>query len=283
MQLRPGEDLRMTLWVLPPHRLPPGFPTSLGDPPDPPVTPRPAATLCLLREGPEGFQTLLLRRSPRTRFIPGTYVFPGGSLDPEDEAPELLDRLRGGGVPPPLPFWVAALRETFEETGVLLAASSDGAGPQRERRGRGAPDREQLAVLRERLLKGELTFQALLEEMDATLNAAALTPMGHWITPVSQPLRYDTRFFAARITGDEPIELHEPELTEALWLTPAQALGRNHDGSLPLAFPTLRTLEEMALFPTPEEALEEWKERPVLRRLPRLVETEEGVGIQVDE
>jgi 8-oxo-dGTP pyrophosphatase MutT (NUDIX family) len=276
------------LRIFPAHRLPPGFLSSLDNPPHPPRKPRPAATLCLLREGPRGLEALLLRRSPRAGFIPGAFVFPGGTVDPEDASPEILARLSGvtpaeaqeilgacdGEAPPAPAYWVAALRETFEETGILFGARTAAGEPS-------APDPGRTADLREGLLAGKLAFVDVMRELGAELDAGALTYVGHWITPECEPRRYDTRFFAARMTGEPPVTLNEAELAEALWLTPSEALDRNREGSLPLVFPTLRTLEDLQAFGTPEEALEALAGRPVPRRLPTLVRTAGGIGIAV--
>ncbi len=293
--------------VLPAHRLPPGFPSSLEEPPRPPATPRPSATLCLLRDGARGPEALLLKRTPRARFIPGAWVFPGGTVDPGDGAPALQERLTGleperagellgvapDETPPPLAYWVAALRETFEETAHLPAAKASRHAPvtsipgKREATGAGAPGpalpTHRVLELRDALLSGRVTFQEVLQESELTLDAGALAYVGHWITPVVEPLRFDTRFFAAVAPGDTPIDLHEAELVEALWLTPEKALERNREGTLPLVFPTLRTLEELAPFSTAREALKALGGRAVPRLLPRLVAAPGGIGIVVEE
>jgi len=290
--LKGGEALR----VFPSHRLPPGFLSSLDNPPDPPLIPRPAATLCLLREGQRGLEALLLKRSPRTGFIPGAFVFPGGTVDPEDALPDTLAYLRGGTPteagrilatregdgPPAEAFWVTALRETFEETGILLRPLARAGGSTRPGEASTPADDTRSAALRESLLAGKMTFLDVLRELGADLDAGALTYIGHWVTPDCEPRRYDTSFFAARVGGEASVTLHETEMAEALWLTPSEALSRNREGSLPLVFPTLRTLEELEEFRTPEEALKAMGGRPVPRIQPRLVRTDDGIGIAVE-
>ena len=287
-----------TVRLFPLHQLPPDFGRGLDDPPDPPATPRPAATLVLLRNGRGGMETLLLKRSKRLGFIPGAYVFPGGGVDREDGLPDLLPHLSGispdaartrlgmergetgGGAtsePPPMAFFVAALRETFEETGVLLGASP---GDCRTFPA-GGDSRE--GELRARLLDGRRSFRQLLEELAVELAAGSLRYIGHWVTPEAEPRRYDTRFFAVEVPRGCSVEPHPGEVAEALWMTPAEALDRNRAGLLPLVYPTLRTLEELEPFQDAKRALEHFEGRCFPRLLPRLLRRPTGIEIVLDE
>jgi len=274
--------------VFPLHRLPSGFLRSLDNPPDPPALPRPSATLILLGEGRTGLEVLLLKRSPRSGFIPGAWVFPGGTVDRADSDPGILPRIHGitpesaqerlspgEFEPPALAFWVAALRETFEETGILLYRRLGGERPESSQQARAE------ALARSRLLAGEMSFKDVLETLDVSLDAGALEYNGHWITPECEPRRYETRFFTAEVKGNAQVAPHEKEMVDALWLTPADALTRNQEGTLPLVFPTLFTLEELEPFLTPREALEYLREKPVPRRLPKLERTEGGIGFHL--
>jgi 8-oxo-dGTP pyrophosphatase MutT (NUDIX family) len=264
--------------VFPLHRLPPGFRDTLRNAPDPPVVPRPSATLVLLREGPKGLEVLLLKRHPRSGFIPEAWVFPGGTLDPADGGEEIHPRIRGltpkeaaerlrfeDPTHPAMAFWVAALRETFEETGILLHAGDN------------SPGQDALVESRRRLLAGECLFAETLDRLDVTLNAGDLAYCGFWVTPECEPRRYTTRFFAGEVGRDAPVTPHEKEMVDALWLTPPDALARNEEGSLPLVFPTLFTLEELAPFQTPAEALIYLRKKEVHRFLPSPEQTPEGI------
>src|SRR5581483_2715225 len=143
------------------------------------VEPRDAATVMLVRDTPD-LHVFMLRRSPRSAFVAGAYVFPGGAVDDEDAEPAMLRRCHGRdpadadrmlATPGALRFWVAAIRESFEEAGVLLAR--DGAG-------------------------NPVDVDApVLDGHGAVLDAGALAPIGHWITPAPAPRRYDTWFFVA--------------------------------------------------------------------------------------
>jgi 8-oxo-dGTP pyrophosphatase MutT (NUDIX family) len=280
---------------IPYERLPPDFARRLDAPPEP-VTPRPAATVVVLRAGEEGeSEVLLLRRSRSAGFVPGAYVFPGGSVDPEDGSPELLGRLMDrtpdawearlgraetGSEPAdsPIPgaaYLAAALRETFEETGLLVARSGSGAfAPS-------ASQDEEVGRLRARLLADEVSFARVLETLDVRLDDGAAEYIAHWITPEAEPRRYDTRFFAVRVPREVPVSPWEEEITAHLWLTPGEALERWRDGSLPMIFPTVRTLEDLEGLGDPDGVLAHFRDREIPAILPRLVRTPTGVGIEV--
>jgi 8-oxo-dGTP pyrophosphatase MutT (NUDIX family) len=198
-------------------------------------------------------------------------------VDETDHHREILDRIDGmdGAVarerldldaeePPALAYWVAAIRETFEETGVLPATGMDPAGL------------STLQEARRRLLAGESSFQEILEEIGLRLDASALAYVGHWITPECEPRRYQTRFFLTTTNGEMPVLPHQEEMVDHLWLSPKQALVRNRNGSLPLVLPTLVTLEELAAFSTAKEAVSRLGALPVSRRLPVPSRTEGG-------
>ena len=263
--------------VIPFEHLPPGFAERIDSPPDPPATPLPAATAVLLREGEAGPEVLLLRRNRSSGFVPGAYVFPGGRVDAADGAPAALARLEGWdpGREPAAPYILAAVREVLEETGVLLA---------RDAAGRPAPDSRAPEVARWRtaLLEDRATLADALEALDLRVMAADMVYCAHWITPAAEPRRYDTRFFLARLPAGAEADLHTPELTDAVWLSPAEALARFRAGGLPMVFPTVHTLESLAPFRSVADALDVFRGCTVAPILPRLVRTPEGVAIVVD-
>jgi 8-oxo-dGTP pyrophosphatase MutT (NUDIX family) len=277
--------------VLPYERLPPGFAETLDDPPDQPVAARPAATIVLMRAGRVGLEVLLLRRVRSAGFVPGAYVFPGGRVDADDAAPALVARLAGLGaevarrrlglgredVPTAQAYVIAALREAFEETGLLVGRRSDGS-PVPPAAGDAAVDRA-----RARLLADEDAFAGVLDELGARLDGAAVEYIAHWITPIVEPRRYDTRFFAAALEGEPPVAIHAAEMADALWISPTAALERSRAGTLPMVFPTLRTLEALADFDSPDAVLRSFAERAIPAILPRLVRTPTGVGLAVEE
>jgi 8-oxo-dGTP pyrophosphatase MutT (NUDIX family) len=187
-----------------------------------------------------------------------------------------------GSGQPALAFWVAAMREAFEETGILLCRGEKGADDpllQGNPEGR----EEIMARARYRLLAGDMTFHQVLVELNATLDASALAYVGHWLTPECEPRRYETRFFLAEAPSDVRVTPHEKELVEALWITPGDALARNREGTLPLVLPTLFTLEQLEPFRSPREAMRQLKARPIPRRLPRPERTQGGVRFHLED
>lgn len=277
--------------TIPFDRLPPGFAESLDDPPADPVPARPAATIVLLRDGEAGLEVLLLRRVRSAGFVPGAWVFPGGRVDADDEAGDLVARLdgldaeeaarrlelEGDTAPGALAYVIAALREAFEETGLLVARHADGSPAP------SAAEDERVARARDRVLADEDAFATVLGELDLRLDGSAVAYIAHWITPVVEPRRYDTRFFAAAVAGSGAVALHEAELSEAVWLAPNEALRRNREGTLPMVFPTLKTIETLAEFSDTDGALATLEARPVPTILPRLVRTPTGVGLEIDD
>ena len=264
---------------IPADRLPPGFAESVDRTPDPPAPPRPAATVVLLRDGDEGPETFLLRRHRSSGFVPGAWVFPGGRVDAADSGPALHERIRGipGRGEPESSFWTAALRELFEETGVLLARDADGAWA-----ADAASDRE-MRRLRDALLEDTLSIMDVLDELEMVLVAADVVHLAHWVTPVAEPRRYDTHFFAAGLPDGRQAKPDPREMTDAAWLSPADALARFERGELPMVFPTVKTLESLRGYDSVEHALTSLRHRAVPRILPRLVRTPGGVAIVVDE
>jgi glyoxylase-like metal-dependent hydrolase (beta-lactamase superfamily II)/8-oxo-dGTP pyrophosphatase MutT (NUDIX family) len=219
--------------------------------------PRPAATLILLREGAAGPEVFLLQRSHRASFVAGAYVFPGGSIDAEDAAPRVLARVRGmsdaqasarlgierGG----LAYWIAAVRECFEEGGILLAQDERGAALDSAR----VPA---LEAWRARLNAGERSFADFLEAERLVIPAGELAYYAHWITAPGRARRFDTRFFVALAPRGQSGSHDNAETIRHAWLAPREALARSTRGEIELVFATQRTLEDLARFARREEA-----------------------------
>lgn len=267
---------------IPDELLPPGFLGTLENPPAEPVPTRPAATVVLLREIGAGSEVLLLRRARSSGFVPGAWVFPGGRVDAEDADPRLLERTEGldageaarrlglaDAVPPAIAYYMASVREAFEETGLWPGE----AGPD--------PASPLVAEAREGLMSGTLGFPEVLERLDLQIPGRALEYIAHWITPVVEPRRYDTRFFAAVVPDGMEARIDAREMTGALWLSPEEALRRNLTGELPMVFPTLHTLRAMVGGHPPDVLLERFRNRPVPAILPRLVRTPVGVSLRI--
>lgn len=236
--------------------------------------PRPSSTVILLRDevgGDAPFSVLLLERHGSIAF-PGATAFPGGVLDASDaDAPgaSLPTGQRwappGEGDRPPdaLAYWVAAARELFEEVGILLAAR-DG----RALVGRLSPD---LAALRPRLHAGE-PFARVLSSAGLLPATDRLFYFARWITPAANPRRWDTRFLIGRLPdGQEPVA-DGTETVSCAWMTPAAALAAYQAGRMVLMPPTVRTLDDLARFPSVDAALSDASRRIVRALTPELVQ-----------
>lgn len=197
-------------------------------------TPRPAATLLLLRDGAQGIEVLMTKRSPTASFLPGAFVFPGGGLEPADhEAVAPPQTGRGASAAEVR----AALRETFEELGVLLAVRADGGTPS---------PREVAKVQRTQPLYPQLAALGL------RLATEQVHLLARWVTPQRQTKRFDTAFFVARMPQDQQAVADSAEQFEAVWVRPGDAL----DGRFPIVFPTVRTLRWLARHDTVDTVLQ---------------------------
>jgi glyoxylase-like metal-dependent hydrolase (beta-lactamase superfamily II)/8-oxo-dGTP pyrophosphatase MutT (NUDIX family) len=194
------------------------------------VEPRPAATVVLLRPGAGGMEVLLTLRPASMAFAGDLYVFPGGRVDEGDSDPRASVRSLEGGVAE-----VAAVRELFEEAGVLLAEPVLG----------GPLDEADAAAARRDLLEGSATIADVAERLDLQLRTDLLAPIGHWTTPPIMPRRFDTRFFAAELPAGATPTFTSDEVVEHRWLTPAAALGAMADGDIGMWVPTSTTLQQL--------------------------------------
>lgn len=276
----PGPDV----YEIPEDRLPQGFRDTLAAPPDPPVAPRPAATVVLMRDRGGPPEVLLLKRNRATGFVPGAYVFPGGRVDTADGGDAIsrrwqgLDEARarerlampGESEPPAIAYFTAAVREAFEETGLLV---STGTAP-------AAPD-DALGPERDDLLEGRASFSELLERWSATLDGTRIEYIAHWVTPLVEPRRYDTRFFAALVAPDARATIDAREMTAAEWLTPGDALDRHRAGTLPMIFPTIRTLEDLSPFDSAEALFAHYRTQRIPMLMPEIVRTSSGVALRL--
>jgi recombination protein RecT len=276
-------------FVIPFDRLPERFAESVRHPPQVPAKARPAATIVLLRDGASGPEVLLLRRARHAGFVPGAYVFPGGRVDAADAEQDIVAHLDGldaggaaerlelsGGDPPALAYYLAALREAFEETGILVGRGIDGSEPAT------AAEDPAVDALRNELMGDRLGFAEALERLRCRLDGGAVEYLAHWITPEPEPRRYDTRFFAAKVRPGATSVVDTREMTDAVWLTPDTAMRRYHEGSLPMVFPTIRTLQDLRAFVSVDAILGDLRGRRIPTIMPRLVVTPTGIGMDVD-
>ncbi len=193
----------------------------------PPTNIRPAASVLVLRDGPNGVQVLLMRRPERDNdFRSGACVFPGGVLDHGDGASQALclglddatASTRLGLATGGLAFFVAALRECFEEVGLLFVCAPQG-GPIDV-----AAHADSLQPWRHRLHRGEATLEQLLRHFGWRLDLRDMAYFAHWLTPVTRPKRFDTRFFVRLAPAEQQAQPDMGEALELMWLTPDEAL-----------------------------------------------------------
>ena len=215
---------------------------------------RPAATIILTRDTLLGPEVFMMRRSPNSVFMSGVYVFPGGGLDASDDpehwsAHELaLDdgvasrvlALEKNGIA----FWIGALRECFEESGLLLGYNDRGEILSMD----DAVQVNRFAELRRKLNAGEITFAQICREHDIRLAVDRMAYFSHWVTPPNEKRRYDTRFFAAVAPAQQTGSHDDAETTDNTWIRPQDALDRFKRGEFALVFPTIKTLERLAQF-----------------------------------
>ncbi|MET0535714.1 MAG: hypothetical protein ABW171_15975 [Steroidobacter sp.] len=222
--------------------------------PQQPATLRHAATVILLREERGDIEVLLTRRHEQLSFMGGMWVFPGGALCAADTDEAALASIADAetidcerfcdlhGQPLPrslcLGLTLAACRETFEETGVLLATTNDGHDVATE----------VLARMHERrraIVSQPELFATSLQEVHLRIQLHGLLHWAHWITPMSVPKRFDTRFFLARMPRQQSAAIDAIEATEMAWMTPTSIIAAAHDGAMTLSPPTLLNLMEL--------------------------------------
>lgn len=207
------------------------------------MEPRDAATVMLVRDGEPGVEVFMLRRNLESVAWGGLYLFPGGAVDEEDrhadlesvcrdrsddQASAILDVDQGG-----LAFWVAAVRECFEEAGVLLVHGQ-------------LPDH--IDEYRQQVETGEIRMVELCRRYDLTIATGDIHYVSRWITPEGAPRRYDTRFFVAAAPPDQ-VPLHDDrEAVAHLWVQPEVALERERNGELDMLPPTISNLEAISKF-----------------------------------
>ncbi len=223
----------------------------------PPADARTAASLLLLRDGPQGLEVLMLRRAERDDDLrSGVAVFPGGVLDARDraghahclgpsdaQASRRLGLGKGG-----LDYMIAALRETFEEVGLLLAA--------------GEFDLESLRPWRERFQAGQAGVDEFCRALGLQLDLRGLVYFSHWLTPPGLPKRFDTRFFAALAPAGQEAQADFGEAQELMWLTPQAALDPRR--GLKLLPVTRRTLQDLACSATAAQAMTQARARTAI-------------------
>ncbi len=208
---------------------------------------KPAATVILMREANNGFEIFMAKRSNKSPFG-SVYVFPGGKVDKTDFDKNLYQFCEGlddktaseklGLTNDGLAYWIACIRECFEEAGILLTNQNDYL----------IHDDVQLNYYRNKLNAGEITFKEICSTERLSLRASSIVPCAHWITPTIEPKRFDTRFFLAKVSSEQ-LGMHDGfELTDSFWIKPAEALKKYKQGDMNMLPPTIQSLEKLDEF-----------------------------------
>ena len=205
-----------------------------------PSKPLPAATVLLLRDTQNGIEVLMTRRSLQASFAPGAYVFPGGGIDAEDSSCHHLAQRRSTQDDERLTQAIAAIRESFEELGVLLAKEADG---------------KPVSSQSHSLLSRSENFVAQCLSHGLTLSANEVYVLAHWVTDRDLPRRFDVPFLVARMPEEQVPVADEKEQFEPVWVSPSLALTRHAAGDFFIIFPTIRTLEKLQGYTTVDSVL----------------------------
>ncbi len=198
------------------------------------IVPRDASTVIVCRDTDAGIEVYLLRRGSNSPGFPDAYVFPGGTLDKTDYSPQARMRLTGEWRPAEPAFTYAAIRETYEECGLLFSVEP--------------VEHDALRAARTEMLAGRRSFSETLIDLNARLDARAVRYFSRWITPSVNPHRFDARFFVARAPLNQTAEADALETYDGRWVRPADALAQAENKEIQMIFPTIKHLERVGGF-----------------------------------
>lgn len=240
-----------------------------------------AATVILVRSHPkESIQVLLVRRHEDQSFMPGVYVFPGGKLEKDDCNPDLAKLAQGSSkedlcrqlgesdlfLSKSLGFYFAAIRETYEEVGILPGLAKQN----KQTKGLESLLKTNPAKYRSQLHGGSISFKDLSIKHNLKFDFELLRPYSRWITPLDKPVRFDTIFFITKLSDNQKARHDAIELTESLWISPLAALKRHQAKDLPLMPPTFKTLLELADYNSVDNLMESLNSTQIPIILPEL-------------
>ena len=245
------------------------------------VAPRPASTILLLRDNAASreIEVFMMVRHYEIDFNSGALVFPGGSVDKGDNEiiarPDLYSGAEGLDAAD-LSFRIAAIRETFEESGILLAR------PKRSNALVDANQAQQIeAAHRTALCEGKTTFLNVLADHGMLLALDLLVPYAHWITPEGMPKRFDTWFFLAAAPPEQAGAHDGKESTDSIWVSPRDALAGGESGRFKLPFPTTRNLIRLGKQPGVKAALEDSRGKPIVTVMPVMTKLNGGRQLRI--
>ena len=233
-----------------------------------PVPILPAATILLVRDAP-AFEVLMVKRHHQIDFASGALVFPGGKTHAGDHDPDWEFRTLAWGeaLPNKRPLRIAAIREAYEEAGILLARHPNGAPFN-------ADDRA--ARARDDIAQDRRSFLDLIRELDVSLDLGALSVFAHWITPPLTPKRFDTWFYVAAAPPDQLAVCDGWETVDAEWIAPKEALRLGEAGERTVIFPTRMNLKLLAEASDATDAVLRAQARELVTVEPKITDTPEG-------
>lgn len=247
-----------------------------------PTTPSPrlSATILLLRDGAQGMEVFMVVRHQQIDFASGAMVFPGGKLAPGDSEARVHARCRGidNLSRDEIALRVGAIREAFEESGILLAHCGREGGPI-------APDRLDALGARYRrgLDRGEIAMADMLEAENLVLDCGALVPFAHWVTPTFMPKRFDTFFYVAKAPADQ-LGVHDGhEAVDSAWLRPADIVVDEAAGRRTLVPATLLNVKKLGRSDSVAAALEAARTQPIVTVQPELVQGPPNAVLKIPE
>jgi 8-oxo-dGTP pyrophosphatase MutT (NUDIX family) len=245
------------------------------------VAPRPASTILLLRDNAQKreIEVFMMVRHHQIEFNSGALVFPGGSVDNNDREIIARPALYSGGEgldAAALGFRVAAIRETFEESGILLARSTGSRSLIDAKRAG-----EIASINRAALNERKTTFLDVLTGNGLVLALDLLMPYAHWITPEGMPKRFDTWFFLAAAPGDQLGAHDGKESTDSIWVSPREAVEGGENGRFKLPFPTTRNLIRLGKQSNVQDALDDSKGRSIVTVMPVMTRLNGGRQLRI--
>ena len=245
------------------------------------AVPRPASTILLLRDNAarKEIEVFMMVRHYEIDFNSGALVFPGGSVDATDKEIIARPELYSGGEAldaADLSFRIAAVRETFEESGILLARPKGSKTLVEAKRARAIEVTHRAA-----LCEGKTAFAEVLADSGLSLALDELVPYAHWITPEGMPKRFDTWFFLAAAPPEQGGAHDGRESTASIWLSPREALAGGESGRFKLPFPTTRNLIRLGKQPTVKAALDDMKGKPIVSVMPIMTKLNGGRQLRI--
>lgn len=241
-----------------------------------PATPRPSATVMIARDGAGGIEIFMVARDRQVDFASGAVVFPGGKVDPDDHADTWTGAV--AALPekgPESQYWIAAVRETFEESGLLIAERAGG--------GRlSAGDVAEIgAAHRARILDGSVKFSALARSLGLVPAFGEMVHFAYWVTPVTMPKRFETHFFLVHAPEDHVATHDGQEAVRSFWVTPAELIAEADAGKQVLVPATRANLELLAESATVAEALAAARDRAIVPVMPVVEKADGGILIKI--